>query len=105
MFYRIHNSYILFLRIRNLEPELEPEPRDGVKRPEFEAIVEQSIDEGLRNVLGESGVKMFLSNHPLDRLSADPVTLHDALKEIFMENGAAVIEREIARRLLDKVGS
>lgn len=48
---------------------------------------------------------MVLSQHPLTELSADPLRFHEALKGIFLENGAAVIEREIARRLLDKVGS
>ena len=81
-----------------------PGPEGGQKRPEFEAILEQSIEGGLREVLGESGFQMVQSHYPLNHLSTDPVTFHKVLKDIFMENGAAIIEREIARKLLDKVG-
>lgn len=55
--------------------------------------------------MGESGLKMLLTYHPLHLLSTDPVAFHGVLKGIFMENGAAIIEREIARRLLDNMES
>jgi hypothetical protein len=73
--------------------------------PEHQAILEQSIQEGIRHVLGESGLEMVLSLHPLSHLSADPVAFHGFLKGIFMDDGAAIIEIEIASRLLDKVGN
>ncbi len=47
---------------------------------------------------------MVLSIHPLDELSKDPVAFHEALTWIFMDSGAAIIEREIARKLLDRMG-
>ena len=84
---------------------MEPGTRDGVGSPEFELMLEQSMEEGVREVLGQSGLLMVISNCPLHRLSTDPVVFHQVLKGIFMENGAAIIEREIARRLLDKVGN
>jgi hypothetical protein len=84
---------------------LEPGTQDRVRRPEFDAILEKSIEEGLRDVLGESGVQMFLSRYPLNQLSTDHFRFHEAMKDIFLEKGAALIEQEIARRLLDKVGS
>ena len=83
---------------------MEPGTRDDVRRAEFEQKVEQSIEEGLREILGQSGLQMVLSHHPLKRLSADPEALHEVLQKIFMDNGALIIEREVARRLLDKVG-
>jgi hypothetical protein len=59
----------------------------------------------LREVLGQSGLQMVLSHYPLNRLSTDPEAFHEVLKGIFMENGAAIIEREIGRRLLDRMGT
>ncbi len=77
----------------------------GSGRPEYEAILERSIADGLRNVLGDSGLQMVLTQYPLERISADPIVFHEAMKDIFMESGAAIIEREVARRLLDSVGN
>jgi hypothetical protein len=84
---------------------LSPEPERGPERPEFEILLEQSIEDGLREVLGQSGLQMVVRLCPLDRLSTDPAAFHEALKAIFMENGAVIIEREIARRLLDRLGA
>lgn len=80
------------------------EPEDGRKRNQLQAILGQSIEDGLREVLGQSGLQMVLSHAPIDRLAADPAVLHDVLKSIFGEGGSAIIEREISRKLLDKVG-
>jgi hypothetical protein len=68
-------------------------------------MIEQSIQEGIRHVLGESGLEMVLSLHPLSVLSADPAGFHEFLKGIFKDDGAAIIEIEIASRLLEKVGN
>jgi hypothetical protein len=68
-------------------------------------MVEQSIQEGIRHVLGESGLAMVLSLHPLSRVSSDPLRFHELLIGIFREDGAAIIEMEIATRLLEKFGS
>jgi len=43
-----------------------------------------------------------LSQHPIETLSSDAAAFHAFLVSIFMENGAAILEREIARRMLDK---
>jgi len=47
---------------------------------------------------------MVLGNRPVEQLAGDPSQLHAVLKAIFMESGAVIIETEIARRLLDKIG-
>ncbi|HVC26815.1 MAG TPA: hypothetical protein VND40_01515 [Nitrososphaerales archaeon] len=83
---------------------MEPGRGERPKRPEFEAILEQSIENGLRNILGESGFQMVISQYPLNRISTDPAMFHKIMKDIFMESGAAIIEREVARRLLEGVG-
>jgi hypothetical protein len=46
-----------------------------------------------------------LSQYPLKHISTDPAKFHKILREIFQESGAAIIEREVARRLLDNVGN
>lgn len=84
---------------------MEPRKGERPKQPEFEAFLEQSIEGGLRHVLGQSGLQMVLSQYPLDRISKDPAVFHKVLKDIFMETGAAIIEREVARRLLENVGN
>ncbi len=71
---------------------------------DFQAVLDKSIEDGLRHVLGESGLQMVLRLHPLPTLSTDPARFHEAMQSIFMENGAAIIEREIARRLLQNAG-
>jgi hypothetical protein len=68
-------------------------------------MIEQSIQEGIRHVLGENGLEMLLSLRPLSRLSTDPAGFHEFLKGIFMHDGATIIETEIANRLLEKVGN
>ena len=68
-------------------------------------MLEESIVEGLRYVLGESGLQVVLRQRPLQVLASDPTEFHEALTSIFKEAGAAIIEKEIARRLLDKAGT
>jgi hypothetical protein len=48
---------------------------------------------------------MVLNLYPLKRISTDPAMFHKILKDIFMESGAAIIEREVAARLLENVGN
>jgi len=84
---------------------LGPGTQDATPRIEHDAILEQSIEEGIRHILGESGLEMVLSLHPLAELSADPAGFHAFLKGIFMDDGAAIIEGEIGNRLLGKVGN
>jgi len=49
-------------------------------------------------------MQMVLSLCPLHTITADPAKFHEVLKDIFMESGAVVLEREIGRRLLENVG-
>jgi hypothetical protein len=77
---------------------------DDKRRAESTAVLERSIQDGLRYVIGESGLEMILKDHPLETLSSDVAGFHAVLVEIFKENGAALIEREIAGRLLDGAG-
>ena len=51
---------------------------------EHDAILEQSIEEVLRHILGECGLEMVLNLHPLAELSADPAGFHVFLKGIFI---------------------
>src|SRR5271156_5036267 len=83
---------------------LEPR-RKRPRQPETEAVLEKSIQEGLLHILGESGTQMVLTKCPLDQISADPEVFHGVLESIFMEQGALVIEREVAHRLLEALGS
>jgi len=85
--------------------QLGPERRDAPGQPDFGAVLERSIEEGLRDVLGESGFQLVLSLYPLKQISTDPVMLHKILRDVFNENGAMVIEQEVATRLLANVGS
>jgi hypothetical protein len=84
---------------------LEPERNASPEQPEFDEILERSVEEGLRNILGESGMQLVVTLYPLNRISSDPVALHEALKDIFMASGAEIIEREVARKLLETIGS
>lgn len=68
-------------------------------------MLEKSIEDGLRQILGQSGLEMVRNLYPLRRISADPIALHEALKDIFMASGAAIIEKEIARRFLEAAGN
>lgn len=82
-------------------------PTDGRARPRqggFQTLLDQSVEEGLRYVLGESGLQMVLALYPLEDLSKDPGEFHLAMASIFKPRGAAMIEQEIARRLLDLAG-
>jgi len=84
---------------------LGPERDEPQGQPEFDAVLQRSVEDGLRHVLGESGLQLVLSLYPIERIATDPVALHEALKDIFMASGAAIIEREVARRLLEIVGN
>jgi len=81
---------------------LRPGETDDSKSPDFQITLEESVIGGLRGVLGESGLQMVLRLYPLPSLSSDPVRFHRAMVEIFKEEGANIIESEIARRLLEK---
>jgi hypothetical protein len=68
-------------------------------------ILEESIADGLREIVGEDGYELVTRLHPLDLSAADPRKLHELLVSVFKEKGAVMIEREIARRLLDRLAS
>ena len=91
--------------MRQQELRLDPGRGEREEQLEIEAILEQSIEDGLRQILGQSGLEMVLNLYPLRRISADPAVLHEALKEIFMASGASIIEREVARRFLETANS
>jgi hypothetical protein len=84
---------------------MKPERGAHPEQPQFDAILGRSVEDGLRQVLGESGLQLVLSLYPLDRISGDPAVLHEALKDIFMASGAVIIEREIAKRLVERMGN
>src|SRR5579863_787724 len=66
-------------------------------------ILEECIADGLREVTGEAGYGLVSKLHPLDAAAADPRKLHEVLVSVFKEQGAVVIEREIAKQLLDRL--
>lgn len=74
----------------------------GRQVPEFHAILDESVEEGLLHVLGASGLQMLRNIYPLSEISTDPQKFDAALTSIFKEHGASIIEREIARRMLEK---
>jgi len=104
MSYRIHNSYIVFGENTAKALQLEPERGERPRQPELDAILEESIQEGLRNILGQSGLQLVLSLLPQGRISTDPAMFHQILSKVFQESGTAIIEREVAGRLLANVG-
>lgn len=65
--------------------------------------MEECIGDGLRQVAGQDGFELVAKLHPIDLAAADPRKLHEILVSVFAEKGAVVIEREIARRLLDRL--
>jgi len=67
-------------------------------------ILEKCIEEGLRQALGESGLKMVSSIRTIESNAEDPRRLHELLLGIFKEEGALMIEAKIANILLDKLG-
>ena len=84
---------------------MEPEPGERSGQPEFDAVLEKGIEDGLRHVLGESGLQLVLSLSPLKHISTDPMLFHKILRDVFMESGAVVIEREVAKALLANIES
>ena len=67
-------------------------------------ILERSIEEGLRSVVGQSGVEMILRLGSVEPFAADPRKLHELLVSIFADQGALTIERAIVGTLMDKLG-
>ncbi len=84
---------------------MQPGTTTGAKAADFQQVLNRSIEQGLRNILGESGTQMVLSVHPLDSISTDFERFHKAMRAIFKDTGAIIIEREIARILLENVGN
>jgi hypothetical protein len=84
---------------------LEPGAKPSGKRVDFQNVLARSIEQGLRNVLGESGAQVVLSLHSLESLSSDSERFHRAITAIFLDSGAAILEREIARLLLENIGN
>lgn len=92
-----------FMRQRELR--LDPGRGRRPEQLEVDAILEKSVEDGLRQILGQSGLEMVRNLYPLRRISDDPAVLHEALKDIFMASGASIIEREVARRFLEAAGN
>jgi hypothetical protein len=85
---------------------LDSERRGRPKQHDFfQASIEQSIEGGLRHVCGQSGLELVISLYPLKQISTDPVLFHKVLRDVFKMGGAEIIEREVARRLSQAVGT
>ena len=67
-------------------------------------ILEKSIADGLTKVIGPAGLKLVAIEIPPEEAAENPKKLHEVLVSIFMERGTMLIEREIAQRLLDRLG-
>ena len=75
----------------------------GGEKEGGQRVIEECIEQGLLQVLGESGLQMVLRFCPMATAAVNPARLDQELKKVFMDEGAAVIMREIATRLLEKV--
>jgi len=63
-------------------------------------MLEASIADGLNRIVGPAGFKLITMEVPLHRAAENPKLFHDVIVSIFMERGASLIEREIAKNLL-----
>lgn len=66
--------------------------------------MERTIEASLRDVLGIGGFEMISKLLPIDLAAADPRRLHELLVSIFEKQGALLVERDIASRLLRSLG-
>ncbi|MDG7005419.1 MAG: hypothetical protein JRM86_00605 [Nitrososphaerota archaeon] len=66
--------------------------------------LEDAISESLREMLGGDGLELVSKILPMDLAAADPRRLHEVLVSVFKEKGALMVEREIAKRLLARMG-
>ena len=70
---------------------------------EFSQALHESILDGLKNVLGESGMNVILLNIELDKCTNNPEALHMSLQDVF-KDGACVLEKVIVKELFRKLG-
>lgn len=70
----------------------------SVVKKEYHGLLHKCVVEGMRNVLGEGGMKAILFHHKLLKCIANPKMFHDKLYSVFGK-GAVVIERTIVKEL------
>ena len=72
-------------------------------KPGFESLVIESVQSGLKFTLGDAGMEVILKGIELSEIAEDPMKFHTLLARVFQEQGASVIEREIARELFELI--
>lgn len=70
----------------------------------FSQIMNQSIVDGLANVIGKSGAQSVIINFHLGDSIMDPTTFHNAMVSAFQESGADLLEKAILKELYQKIG-
>jgi hypothetical protein len=72
-------------------------------KPSFDTLVIESVRSGLTFTLGDAGMMVLLKRFELNEIAQDPKRFHILLVRVFKEQGASVIEREIARELFELI--
>jgi hypothetical protein len=70
----------------------------------FDSIMKQSVMDGLKYSLGESGVMVLSRNFDLEATSTQPEKLHVMLSSLFNDVGGLVLERAVVRQLYESIG-
>ena len=78
---------------------LHPTRNDG-----FQKLLESSLYEGMKIVLGDSGALAVMSNWKLGECLKDPKEFHNRLFAFLNEPGTTVIEKSIAKQLFRSIG-
>ena len=80
-----------------ITPGLFAEKRD------FSSVLRESIQNGIRNVLGEGVLQAVRSRLQIDKCSQQPEEFHGQLSPIFGEGGAKTLETVIVKDLFQKL--
>lgn len=82
--------------------------REGGRKPSHKEVqpadlMRKCIEEGMRNVLGDSGMQAVLFHLQLVQYAKDPKEFHDNLYAL-LKDGAITLEKIIVKELLRRVG-
>lgn len=70
----------------------------------FDFIFRQSVLDGLREILGESGEMMLMRNYHLIDPIDNPDYIHKVLVFVFKDVGAVALETVILKKLFGRIG-
>lgn len=77
--------------------------RSPEKKAELTDTLKESILEGMRDVLGEGGMRAALFHLQLVQYASDPRTFHGNLHVVF-KDGAIILEKIIVKELYRRLG-